>query len=239
MNLSFGVAQVILGIGLLAASLTYAPYSWALVWPGTAVLIIGGAYLGPGPRIFGKDTDTGQLHPLRRALLLPYLGVAWLLWQLKSRLAGEAPHDEVAPGVWVGRRPLNDAEMPPSIGVVIDLTCEFPRASATREAPRWIGLPTLDTAAPDAARLRALVDELEAVGEPLFFHCAMGHGRSATAAGALLLRRGLAADVNAVESLMKRRRASVHLRRGQRALLQHLQATDDRGDRVPLAGNGT
>ncbi|MCB9594636.1 MAG: dual specificity protein phosphatase family protein [Sandaracinaceae bacterium] len=212
----FGLIQVALGIALIGVAAYVGDAAWALVWPGWSVGIVGLAYLGIGPRVFGKRAD-GGMSMLHVALLLPYYVVAWSLWQLKSRLQGENPHDEVAPGIIVGRRPLGEAEMPAAASVVVDLTSEFPRSAPTRAVARYECVPTLDTDAPDVDAFRALLDRLDGEEGPIFVHCAMGHGRSATVAAGLMVRRGVATDVDDAIRRMTAARPRVHLHGVQRA----------------------
>lgn len=214
----FGLMQIALGVALLAAAGALGGPAWLLAWPGWSVLIVGAAYLGYGPRVFGKRPD-GRLRIVHVVLLLPYYAVAWSLWQLKSRLREERPWDEVAPGILVGRRPLDDAEMPDDAAVVVDLTSEFPRSPATQGVARYECVPTLDTAAPDADAFRALLDRLGEDEGPIFVHCAMGHGRSATVAAALMIRRGLATDADDAIRRMTAARPLVYLHAVQRAAL--------------------
>lgn len=75
----------------------------------------------------------------------------------------------------------------------------------------YVSLPGLDGLAPRAEALRALVDRLAEDGRPLYFHCAAGHGRSATAAAALLIRRGAASGPADAIALMRRARPKVKL----------------------------
>lgn len=218
----FGLLQVTLGVALMSAGPLFGGPLWLLAWPGVSVFYVGCGYLGLGPAVFGKDARLGRLTPWRLALVGPYLAVAWTLWQLKSRLFGERAHDEVAPGILVGRRPISARELPEGARLVVDLTSEFPRSSWTSSVERYVCVPTLDTAAPTERELRALVDELAEEAGPIFVHCAMGHGRSATFAAALIIRRGLARDVDEAVALMKRARPGVHLHAGQRSVVARL-----------------
>lgn len=212
----FGALQVGLGLALLAAPLALGPVGAALVWPGVAVLVVGLAYLAKAPGVFGKRTDDGRMSTFALALLFPYVALAWTLWQLKSRLHDEAPWHEVAPGLLLGRRPRSAAELPPGTACIVDLTSELPRALPEASA-RYLCLPTLDTDAPTDEGLAALITTLSGDEGPLFVHCAMGHGRSAAVATALLVARGLARDVDDAVAKLKAVRPGVHLHRGQRA----------------------
>jgi hypothetical protein len=259
----FGLLHVLLGVALLGAGPFAGGAAWLLAWPGASTLLVGLGYLGLGPRVFGKRAADGRLWPwpTRAAAALaappsvlglmawPYSALAWGIWQLRSRLRtrlrGERPHDEVARGIHVGRRPLGAAEVPPGLRVVVDLTSEMPRAAALASVERYLCVPVLDTAAPDDASLRALVDALAEEEGPILLHCAMGHGRAATVAAALLVRRGLARDVDEAVALMRAARPAVHLHPGQRAAVERLRGaaatlrgddpSEDRPDRAPGA----
>lgn len=239
----FGALQVLLGVVLLAAPLVLGAPGWLFVWPGFAVLVVGIGYLGRGAGVFGKRPHDGRLSPWALVLLFPYFAVAWTLWQLKSRLSSEAAWHEVAPGVRLGRRPRTMAELPADTRCVVDLTSEFARALPDAPVERYVCLPTLDTSVATDAELAALVESLAEEPGPLYIHCAMGHGRSATVAAALLIRRGLAADVDEAVKTLRAVRPGVHLHGAQRAAVMRLAAAaatlgehdpaQDRPDRAP------
>ena len=135
----------------------------------------------------------------------------------------------MVPGVFVGRRlPLTD--LPPGVGVVVDLTSEFaaPSCVRTREG-KYVCLPTLDGHAPSARALRALLDEVADNEGPLYVHCAAGHGRSAMLAATLLVRRGHAADVDEAMALMRKSRPAVRLMPAQRRRAQQALEASAKG----------
>lgn len=241
--MKFGAFQVALGLGLMAAPLVVGWPGVVFVWPGLAVLIVGIGYLGRGPAVFGKTARDGKLSPVALVVLWPYVLVAWTLWQLKSRLYDEAAWHEVAPGLRLGRRPRSAGEIPPGTRCVVDLTSELPRACPEVQVERYVCVPTLDTSVPADAELAALIDTLASEPGPMFVHCAMGHGRSATVAAALLIRRGLARDVDDAIAKLQAVRPRVHLHGVQRAALLRLAAgpativrddsPEDRPDRAP------
>ncbi|MFK7991540.1 MAG: protein-tyrosine phosphatase family protein [Sandaracinaceae bacterium] len=214
----FGLLQIGLGVALVAFAFFGGGVFWALAWPGVSVFVVGAAYLSEWPGVFGKSPSTGALSWLPIVMLLPYFAVAWTLWQLKSRLSNEAPFDEVAPGILVGRRAIDASEAPEDVAVVVDLTSEFRRSP--HYPGRHVTRPTLDTRPP--SELGALVEALADETGPILFHCAMGHGRSATAAAALMIHRGLAPDVDAAVTQMKAARPGVHLHRAQREAVRRL-----------------
>ncbi len=223
----FGLFQVALGLALIGAAVALGGPAWFFAWPGVAVLVVGLGYLGLGPRVFGKRAADGRMSAWALGLVFPYVVVAWSLWQLKSRLYDGRPWDEVAPGVYVGRRPLGPHELPEGTRCVVDMTSELPRA--VPEVPRYLCVPTLDTSVPSDGELAALVETLASEPGPLFIHCAMGHGRSATVAAALLIRKGLAANVDEAVAALVKARPRVRLHGVQREAVARLGAPPDAG----------
>jgi hypothetical protein len=159
------------------------------------------------------------LAPLPRLLLLPYLLLAELSWRVQARF--EPAYAEVADGVFVGRRPRSPEEVPPAVRRVLDLTNEFGRSRHLRRVA-YRTLPTLDGSAPHAGGLLAELERLRGAPGPVFFHCAVGHGRSATAAAVHLVLRGDAEDIAGAEAMMQSRRPSVRLHGAQRVVAERL-----------------
>ena len=186
-----------------------------LIWTGAAFLTVAAGYVGLGAAVFGKQSD-GRLHPWRRLLLLPYLLLIELLWHGQRRLQRAPGCHEVAPGVWLGRRPLA-GELPVGVRLVVDLTSEFPKGVI----PAGVGycsLPCLDAAAPDLVVFEATVSRA-IESEAVYIHCALGHGRSATLAAAVLVGRGIAGSAEEAEGMLARLRPGVGLCLAQRRLL--------------------
>ena len=71
-------------------------------------------------------------------------------------------------------------------------------------------------------RVADLALAMKNVSGPVYVHCALGHGRSALIAAAVLLRRGIVSDVGAAESHLRERRPGVRLKGGQRRLLARM-----------------
>jgi len=53
----------------------------------------------------------------------------------------------------------------------------------------------------------------------MYIHCAQGRGRSAAVAAALLIRKGLAADVDEAERMLRAARPSIRISPAQRRLV--------------------
>lgn len=206
------------GIALILSGSSSIQTGWPFCWFGMGFVLVGFAYAQYGAGIFGKRLDGGRFW-LNRLILCPFLWLNYAMWYLRHRLLSrEDICNEVAPGIWLGRRPL-DGELPASVTTVVDLTAEF---SATNQARKlnYLCVPTLDGCAPDFEEFRQLMSNLSSSCEPVYLHCAAGHGRSATVAVALLVARGLAKDLNEAERIVKSRRPLVSIKNPQRELLR-------------------
>jgi protein-tyrosine phosphatase len=154
-------------------------------------------------------------------LLLPYLLMTWAVWHTIRLLSRETCCDEVAPGVWVGRRPFV-RDLPANISLIVDLTAEFPAARALRRGRTYLCVPTLDATAPDETALRAVVDQTAQWSGAVYIHCALGHARSAMTAAAVLIRRGHAEDAEQAVTTMQKARPGIRLEKSQRRLLERM-----------------
>ncbi len=219
----YAVRFCVFGVFLAGIGAWLGGPGWLLLWPAGSYLLMGGAYGGLGPGVCGKRPDGGMAWTAV-ALLLPYLLIRWAGWHAIRRFSREPCCDEVAPGVWVGRRPLS-GEMPPDATLVVDLTAEFPATRAVRDGRVYLCVPTLDATAPDETALRAAVETAAKWGGPVYIHCALGHARSATAAAAVMMRRGLAADAGQAVEMMRAARPRIKLEKVQRRLLERMAAT--------------
>ncbi|MFT3775390.1 MAG: hypothetical protein QM820_59345 [Minicystis sp.] len=216
-TMPYGVLFLVLGGSLATLAFLQGGAGWALLWPALSFAAAGGAYLRGRPAMLGKR-DGGTFAWWAPVLFGPFLLLTWSIWCIERTVSREDAANEVAPGVWVGRRPLAH-EVPANIGAVVDLTAELPAAAGVRRRAGYVCVPVLDGTAPDAETLRSLMDRLRDE-KGILLHCASGHGRSATVAAALMMARGLAGDVEEAEAQMRRARPGIRLRAGQRALVR-------------------
>jgi len=194
---------------------------WILLWPAAVLLAVAIVYLARAPRALGKRRD-GSLAWWAWLAWAPLFGYMRLLHELARSFTDEPVADEVAPGVWVGRRPRRH-ELPPGIAIVVDLCAELPVAPGVAAGRSYLAIPTLDAMAPTPAEIAGAIAQITAVGGGAFIHCAFGHGRSATVAAALLVRRG-DATLDDVESRMRARRPRIGLNAHQRRALAEVVA---------------
>lgn len=200
-------------------------WPWALLlWPGLSGLLLAAAYAAGAPGLAGKRPD-GRLAAWSWLLLLPYHALSWTSLLLGRALGGEAPCHEVAPGVWLGGRLLGrEVAALDGVRAVLDLTCELPEHPALR-ARGYRCLPVLDALPPPPPLLREAVAWLEArrVEGPVYVHCALGHGRSATVVAAWLVATGRAPDAAAATTALRRVRPGVRLGAHQRVAIDALR----------------
>jgi protein-tyrosine phosphatase len=208
-----------LGLPILAAVfgwLALSTHVWLLLWPAVVMVAVAVVYAARAPRAFGKRAD-GTLAWYAWLIWAPWFTYMWIAHELARRATREPVANEVAPGVWVGRRP-RPGELPAGTAVVVDLCAEFPRARGIAEGRTYVTIPTLDATAPTPSEIAHAVDVVLATPGAAFIHCAFGHGRSATVAAAVLIRRG-DATLDDVEAKMKSHRPRIGLNAGQRRAL--------------------
>lgn len=188
--------------------------SWVLTWPAASLVLVGLGYMGLGASVTGKRSN-GTFTWHSALLLLPYLAAAELAWYAARVLGQDEPWQEVARGLFLGRR-VQHWELPARIGLVLDMTAEFVEPEEVRSGRHYLCVPTLDGAAPNVDKLaHAALEALTFPGN-IYVHCAAGYGRSATAMAVLLVTRGLARDVDHAIDLMRAARPRVRLRTTQR-----------------------
>jgi protein-tyrosine phosphatase len=198
-------------IPLLAAALiALAIWShlWILLWPAAVMIAVAIVYLAGAPRALGKRPD-GTIAWWAWLAWAPLFGYMRLMHELARSLTNEPVANEVASGIWVGRRPRLH-ELPPGIAIVIDLCAELTSADGVAEGRTYLAIPALDATAPTPAQIARAVDAVLAANGAAFIHCAFGHGRSATVAAAVLVRRGDATLAD-VEQKMQAHRPRIGL----------------------------
>ena len=198
-------------IPLLAAALiALALWShlWILLWPAAVMIAVAVVYVAGTPRALGKRPD-GTLAWWAWLAWAPLFGYMRLMHELARALTNEPVANEVAAGIWVGRRPRVH-ELPPGIAIVIDLCAELAETDGVAAGRTYLAIPALDATAPTPAQIARAVDAVLAANGAAFIHCAFGHGRSATVAAAVLVRRGDATLAD-VEQKMQAHRPRIGL----------------------------
>lgn len=215
--MKYTIVFTLLGLYLAVVAFLLEGWGWLLLWPALSFLLLGLAYAGLGSALLGKQTG-GSLAWWAVLLLLPYLLITWGIWHVQRRVSREPVCNEVVSGVWIGRRPLAH-ELPDGVNLVVDLTAEFPVCRGVRRGRQYRCLPTLDASVPPVESFRRLVDEVARWPGVVFIHCAAGHGRTAMFAAALLVAKGLAADIDGAETMLRSVRPRVRILPVQRRFL--------------------
>lgn len=221
----FSLAFLMLGLAIGSCAVRMAASSvWmlSLFYPSLTFLVLGVAYAGFGPRLLGKKLD-GRRRWWAIAWSLPYSLLNEHLW-LVVRDRREPALGLVAENLYCGRR-LTQREQSLLDGIplqgCLDLTAEFTEAQFLRSVPHYRCSPILDGTAPTVAQLQELIDWLTSMTKtgPVYVHCALGHGRTATIVVAYLVSQGLEPDIEAGLSRMRETRPGVDINPIQRQFL--------------------
>ena len=218
-------------LGLTFAALAGAAQNgWLRIVFASCALSFGGvalAYAGLGPKTFLKQAN-GRLSLASYVLFWPYHALnGFGLW-LFRRTTGSRPYDKIAENLYLGgklsardRQDFNALQ----VRAVLDLTCELSETAFVQSGRAYACLPLLDTQAPTLNQIDAAVAWLAQQTEegPVYLHCALGHGRSATIATAYLLHTGQADAVNAALEKMAAQRPGIGLSRAQWERLDQFQ----------------
>lgn len=196
------------------------PLSWCAISAGGLAF----AYAFRVPYVFFKRPN-GTIATLGYVLFWPYFLLNYLSLWLFRRFSAEGPVSEIIPGVFLGCRLFSsDREMFRSRGIAsaLDLTAEFSELAFVRALDGYMCLPVLDTEAPSQDQLRRGADWIERrIGHgPVFVHCALGHGRSATIVAAFLLKSGRASSAKGAVAMVGKQRPKIGLHPKQYAALE-------------------
>jgi protein-tyrosine phosphatase len=195
--------------------------AWILLWPAAALMIVAGIYWAGRPELFGKS-EHGAMTPATISVLAPYFAGAWFnsRWQTRN----QAPAQEIANGVWLGRIPRRAEREALGVVSVVDLTAELPFAS-NGITYRWI--PMLDLLTPALDQLEAAVKAIQVLepARPTLVCCALGYSRSAAAVAAWLIATGKASSTGRAVEFIRARRPSIVLPPPYRALLERWAGT--------------
>jgi hypothetical protein len=211
---------LVLGIVLCVEAVVVRGAYWLLLWPALSFGLVGAAYLGLGFRIFGKRA-TGTMAWYCVVVLLPYLLLTWFTWRLMRRISREECYNEVAPGLFIGRRPLQ-GEMPENVTMVVDLTAEFPECHSVRNGREYVAAPMLDAGTTSEIAFESLVRRIANCKGRVYVHCAQGHGRSGMVAAAVLVAKGRCATVEEALVRLREIRPRLDLGRDQVAFVQRV-----------------
>jgi hypothetical protein len=223
----FTLAVASSGVGWLAFDQAFWPLVIVSVWAGLSFLIIALLYALNWCGPLGKRANGGRWF-WAWPLFGPYFVLSEISYLIARKSGRVEPHAEIAPGLYLGRRlaAVEAEEAVRKLGIrgVVDLACEFSEVPIFRMA-EYLSVPVLDAMPPREDQLREAIAWINRVrkGGPVYLHCALGHGRSATVAVAYLVKTGLANDVTDAIRRIKTGRAGIKLHPAQRAVAESIR----------------
>jgi hypothetical protein len=167
---------------------------WPLLWPSFTLSLVAAAYYTGDARWLGKKNGRVPFW------MWPYEFFAWLNTRLWYRSL--PPHDEISPGVHLGRFPSKGERK--SFAEIVDCTAELSLPGATN-------IPFLDLSAKEAPQIQAAVEAIDRAQRPTLICCALGVSRSATVAAHWLFQSGHAANLEDAKRRIKSIRSQVRL----------------------------
>lgn len=217
----FGVLAVACSFfGITAAGPTNG-FSLVFLYPGVSFVILAVAYGGGGPKLLSKRPDGGRGWVFR-LLLAPYLLLTRFSFLLYKLLGRHSAVCEIIPNLFLGRRLTAKEAGRFTDTAVLDLAAEFSETRLLRHPDRYLSLPILDATAPTVEQLNIAVRWIaeRLPHGPVFVHCALGHGRSASVVIAYLLLSGQVKSVRDGLRHVRQLRSGVGLSTSQRERLR-------------------
>ena len=191
----------------------------AFGWTSFCFAWLALAYGALGPRALLKGQN-GRLSWLSWLLLGPYHSLNNLcLWA--ARFSREPAFHEILPGLYLGRRLSPDQAGMLSVGAVLDVTAELSECSSfLRPGVDYRLLPTLDKRPLLPEQIAQAVEFIRCAQAPVYVHCALGHGRSASVVAAYLLAIQEVHGVDEAETFLAKIRPQVGLTAQQKQSVQ-------------------
>jgi protein-tyrosine phosphatase len=186
---------------------------------GVSLLGVGASFLWRSPKLLLKS-KSGLLTVFSWIIFWPYHFLNYFSLATFRLFSSEAVFHEIMPGLFLGCRPFRQDQTRFSslrIASVLDLTSEFSEVVFLRQAFNYLCIPLLDTTAPTQLQLEegvAFIERQLPLG-PVYVHCALGHGRSATFIVGYLLATGIKADFDEAIRFVESKRPGVKLKPDQ------------------------
>lgn len=226
MSIRYAVLFSLIGALLVALAIQNRANPWLLLllYPALSFLVLGLAYAGIGPFVYGKRPN-GTRSWLGQAWSLPFSLSSDLVWWITISTLRSPAIGQVSENLYIGRRlTARDAVAIREAGFqsCLDLTAESPETALLRILPDYFCLPMLDGTAPTPDQLSAAVEWLDKAIRrgPVYVHCALGHGRTGTIVAAYLLASGTDTDIDAALNRLRQSRSTLSINPAQRKALQ-------------------
>ncbi|XWS74613.1 hypothetical protein CRYUN_Cryun01aG0013500 [Craigia yunnanensis] len=164
------------------------------------------------PMLLGKNPD-GTFSMLTIVMFFPFLYFVRVVSIVRRFISGEEPYSQICEGLYVGGWPSSPCLLPPGNPAIVDCTSEFPRIKELK-GHSYLCIPTWDTRAPQPGQIESAVKwacRKRARNQPVFIHCAYGHGRSVVVMCALLVALGFVEDWKRAEKYIRERRPYIRM----------------------------
>lgn len=233
MSARYGVLFLLLAglVALTAVQSRFGLTRLGLMWTATSLVLLSVCYFSGRSALLGKHVD-GTRGLWSWWLHWPYFAISASGMHLVRWTQPGAAFVQVAPQLFLGRRltAAQASRFRASLGrdpvAVLDLAAEFPATSAFARLSGYRSVPLLDATAPPINVLSETVDWLvrQTREGPVYVHCALGHGRSATFVTAYLLATEQASTVDDALHIVRERRIRVGPNTSQREVLRQYAA---------------
>jgi len=195
-----------------------------IIYTAIAFIGVGYALVRDLPNIFLKNA-TGTLELKSYLIFWPYFTLNVITLYLFRIFSQENRLDEIVPNLYMGGRLLMvDSKYFASLGIksTLDLTSEFREIGFIRTGQNYLCIPILDTRYPTLNQLDEAISWISTrmLDGPVFVHCALGHGRSATVVAGFLIKYGIVNNVDGAIEFIKATRIGVSLHPKQIKVLQ-------------------
>lgn len=212
----------------LAATSHCLPVRFIAASASMAFVGVGAGYAFVGPQVFLKQAD-GRLQFMSYLLYWPYHLLNFCSLWIFRWVGRENSYNRIDENVYLGcllnRRDKEDIVRLGILGV-LDISCEFSEVPWLRRG-KYRCIPVLDTCSPSLEQLESgarWIQEQTMIG-PVYVHCALGHGRSATFVAAYLLLCGQARTAPEAVAKVAVLRPKIGLSRSQMAILERFATT--------------
>ena len=175
------------------------------------------------PNLFLKNA-TGSLSVMSYLIFWPYFMLNMIALGLFRVFYREKVFDEIVPNLYIGMKLwFIDYQQFTLKGIksTLDLTSEFGETRFIQTGQNYLCIPLLDTTAPTLDQLTEAISWITAhlSKGPVFIHCALGHGRSATVVAGFLIQHEIVSEVKEAVAFIKAIRPKVSLHPNQLAIL--------------------
>ncbi len=178
-----------------------------LLYIDLTLLIMASYYLKGRPQ--RTKTSKGRLLGVMQFMLLPYIAMVLPINLIQRKVWKPFLPNKIAKNIYMGPRPQVE-DLPKGCGMVVDMTYEVWEVPEVVKGREYVLVPTLDQYVPEELEFLLAVERAANFKGKVYIHCMSGQGRSSIFTAALLIRKGLAKDIDEAMAIMKKKRPIVN-----------------------------